>query len=379
MSFGSISYSDEEFNEIQGALRKRLGADFVATRPGPGGQKLHYVEGWRVVQLANETFGFDGWGYSVTNMTVDFVDHLAGKFNVGVSATVKVTLKNGSFREDVGYGCVDGMRSKSQAVEKARKESITDGLKRAMKSFGNLLGNCLSDKEYVRHISKKASKQPEHYPTESIAEPEMTNLPNSRRSFSTSAEKFGKPRKRSPISKGANACEKKVFINNTSTPVRVDSKYKNVTDENVVLKKNSTSIVQFDREELTNILSQDSFADFSQLEDSALWEDVLSNINESAIRKSTSSGSSSTSSRTTSTKESSEALYSDTESREAIKDALSGSQETMFDKIKVPELPRIRKEVERVRRTVKRVHTFTSTKELRDRFDLKDIKLPSLS
>ena len=104
------------------------------------------------------------------------------------------------------------LRSKSQAVEKARKESITDGLKRAMKSFGNLLGNCLSDKEYVRHISKKASKQPEHYPTESIAEPEMTNLPNSRRSFSTSAEKFGKPRKRSPISKGANACEKKVFI-----------------------------------------------------------------------------------------------------------------------------------------------------------------------
>ena len=34
----------------------------------------------------------------------------SGKFNVGVSATVKVTLKNGAFREDVGYGCVDGMR-----------------------------------------------------------------------------------------------------------------------------------------------------------------------------------------------------------------------------------------------------------------------------
>ena len=38
-------------------------------------------------------------------------------------------------------------------------------------------------------------------------------------------------------------------------------------------------------------------------------------------------------------------MIQDTESREAIKDALSGSQETMFDKIKVPELPRIRKEV----------------------------------
>ena len=35
----------------------------------------------------------------------------------------------------------------------------------------------------------------------------------------------------------------------------------------------------------------------------------------------------------------------DTESKKAIKDALSGSQDRMFDKIRVPELPRIRKEV----------------------------------
>ena len=48
--------------------------------------------------------------------------------------------------------------------------------------------------------------------------------------------------------------------------MRVDSKCKTVYDKNVASKKNSSSMVQFDKEELTNILSQDSFADFSQLE-----------------------------------------------------------------------------------------------------------------
>ena len=99
----------------------------------------------------------------------------------------------------------NSLRSKSQAVEKARKESITDGLKRAMKSFGNLLGNCLSDKEYLKHISRNSKKQPEHFPAGSIADPDMSNLPNSRRVFSTT-EKLGKPENGFLDDKGAKAC-----------------------------------------------------------------------------------------------------------------------------------------------------------------------------
>ena len=71
---------------------------------------------------------------------------------MGSSATVRVQLKDGAFHEDVGYGTSEGMRSKALSVEKARKEAVTDGLKRALKSFGNILGNCLSDKEYVRYV-----------------------------------------------------------------------------------------------------------------------------------------------------------------------------------------------------------------------------------
>lgn len=32
--------------------------------------KLAYVEGWKLVNLANETFGFNGWSHSVTHQNI---------------------------------------------------------------------------------------------------------------------------------------------------------------------------------------------------------------------------------------------------------------------------------------------------------------------
>ena len=43
---------------------------------------------------------------------------------------------------------------KAQVFEKARKEGCTDGLKRALRSFGNVLGNCLYDKDYLAKITR---------------------------------------------------------------------------------------------------------------------------------------------------------------------------------------------------------------------------------
>ena len=149
--FGKGKFTDEEELAIEKALRKRLGPAYVSQRPAAGGQRVAYVEGWRVVGLANEIFGFNGWAHTVKSCQVDFCDFNAGRFYVGVSAIIRVTLRDGSFHEDQGYGVSEGMRSKALSVEKARKEAITDGLKRAFKSYGNALGNCLSDKDYVRY------------------------------------------------------------------------------------------------------------------------------------------------------------------------------------------------------------------------------------
>ncbi|GFN88846.1 DNA repair protein rad52 homolog [Plakobranchus ocellatus] len=161
--FGHQDYTVEEEVALQRTLRQRLGPEFISQRTGAAGLKLAYIEGWRLTNLANETFGFNGWSHSVTQQTVDFVDFINGKFYVGVSALVRVQIKNGAFHEDLGYGVSEGMKSKGQALEKAKKESVTDGLKRALKSFGNCLGNCLGDKDYLKCINRAPKAPPQTY------------------------------------------------------------------------------------------------------------------------------------------------------------------------------------------------------------------------
>jgi DNA repair and recombination protein RAD52 len=106
--------------------------------------------------LANEVFGFNGWCSSIRDMQVDFVDEntTTGKISLGLSVIVRVTLKDGAYHEDVGYGHIENCKGKAAAFEKAKKEGTTDGLKRALRNFGNLLGNCVYDKEYLARVTK---------------------------------------------------------------------------------------------------------------------------------------------------------------------------------------------------------------------------------
>ncbi|XP_033823390.1 DNA repair protein RAD52 homolog [Periophthalmus magnuspinnatus] len=158
-SFGQCVYTAEEYQAVHDALRRKLGPEYISSRMAGGGQRVCYIEGHRVISLANEMFGYNGWSHSISQQNVDFVDIINGKFYVGVSAFVKVTLKDGSFHEDVGYGVSEGLKSKALSLEKARKEAVTDGMKRALKCFGNALGNCILDKEYLVAINK-IPKQP---------------------------------------------------------------------------------------------------------------------------------------------------------------------------------------------------------------------------
>jgi len=81
-------------------------------------------------------------------------NHDTGKFSIGVAVTCRVTLKDGTYHEDIGYGSCDNLKSKAGAFEKAKKEAVTDALKRALRMFGNLMGNCMYDKKYGQEITK---------------------------------------------------------------------------------------------------------------------------------------------------------------------------------------------------------------------------------
>ncbi|PVI08001.1 hypothetical protein DM02DRAFT_622038 [Periconia macrospinosa] len=147
-------FSSEDAAMIQRRLNKQLGPEYISQRPGNGGGKVAYLEGNKAIALANEMFGFDGWSSSLGQVQVDFVDENAqnGKVCLGLSIVVRITLKSGTFHEDIGYGSIENGKGKAASFEKAKKEAATDGLKRALRTFGNALGNCLYDKDYLKKV-----------------------------------------------------------------------------------------------------------------------------------------------------------------------------------------------------------------------------------
>lgn len=94
-----------------------------------------------------------------------------GRISLGLSVIVRVTLRDGTYHEvcsvvyitallwliilkDIGYGQIENCKGKAAAFEKAKKEGTTDALKRALRHFGNILGNCIYDKEYVAKVTR---------------------------------------------------------------------------------------------------------------------------------------------------------------------------------------------------------------------------------
>ncbi|KAF8162507.1 Rad52 22 double-strand break repair protein [Mycena galopus ATCC 62051] len=165
MGFNNLSHASSSTSEstydrvsrLQAKLNQKLGPEFISQRPGPGGgPKLTYAEGWKVINVANEVFGFDGWSSNIVSLTTDYMDYNeeTRRYNVGVSAVMRVTLKEGVFHEDVGYGMIENAKAKGMALDKCKKEAVTDGLKRTLRTFGNVLGNCLYDKQYTAEIVK---------------------------------------------------------------------------------------------------------------------------------------------------------------------------------------------------------------------------------
>jgi DNA repair and recombination protein RAD52 len=66
-------YTAQEIATLQAKLDQKLGPEYISDRPGAGGIKVHYLESWKCINLANEIFGFNGWSSSIQNIAVDYV------------------------------------------------------------------------------------------------------------------------------------------------------------------------------------------------------------------------------------------------------------------------------------------------------------------
>ena len=130
---------------VTGALGQPIDPGLVSQRKGRGGRVFDYLEGHAVIDQANRIFGYGGWGYElvgdVTLRRIETVDTSTGEVKVaqGYSAPVRVTVAGALPRTDVGVHPVteDTLDGHDTAI----KGAVTDGMKRAFRSFGVQFGN----------------------------------------------------------------------------------------------------------------------------------------------------------------------------------------------------------------------------------------------
>ena len=130
-------------------LNAPLNAAHVKKPSGRFGPKGDYLEGWHVINELNRVFGFDGWSYTI-DLSRDDLREVAdsnGNPQWQAAYTCVCTLTVGqSVRQDVGFGS-GFAKGIGDAIEGATKEAATDALKRCARTFGNIFGLALYDKE----------------------------------------------------------------------------------------------------------------------------------------------------------------------------------------------------------------------------------------
>ncbi|KAG0123278.1 hypothetical protein HOY82DRAFT_495348 [Tuber indicum] len=159
-----IPYTKPEQEGLQTQLDGMLGPEYLNYRPAPGGSSVAYLRGDVAITLANEIFGFNGWSSEIKDITVDECLESHGKWNVTTSVHLRITLKDGTFREDIGTGESHNQRTKSAAIVASKKQAVTDALKRTFRTFGNALGNCLYDKQHIKGTRRMKAVQPVQEP-----------------------------------------------------------------------------------------------------------------------------------------------------------------------------------------------------------------------
>ncbi|KAI5171043.1 DNA repair and recombination protein RAD52 [Nematocida sp. LUAm3] len=143
---------------VGSVLKKGLGPEYIKFRNTGSGEEA-YIEGRTAIDLANRIFGYNGWSSEVKEANVLETEQKPSGYTVTVTALVKITIKDGASREDIGIGLSENQRIKGKAIKVAYKSAITDGIKRALRQFGYALGNCCYDREYSTAI-KKVTRTP---------------------------------------------------------------------------------------------------------------------------------------------------------------------------------------------------------------------------
>ena len=144
-SAGQALYWDGLSPAVTQALGQPLDPALVSQRKGRGNKSFDYLEGHAVIDQANRIFGYGGWGYElvgdVSLRQIEEVDSQTGEIKTGRAycAPVRVTVAGALPRTDIGVHPVT--EDTVDGHDTAIKGAVTDGMKRAFRSFGVQFGN----------------------------------------------------------------------------------------------------------------------------------------------------------------------------------------------------------------------------------------------
>ena len=151
------------------ALSQSIDPALVSQRRGRAGRTFSYIEGHTAISEANKVFGFGGWGFelveNVTLRRIETVDSQTGEVKVtnAYTAPVRVTVPGAPPRTDIGFHAVT--EETADGHETAVKGCVTDGMKRALRSFGDRFGNGL----YGDQTPANGSSRPQSVPVQARA------------------------------------------------------------------------------------------------------------------------------------------------------------------------------------------------------------------
>ena len=158
------------FNEKQTqVLSYNLDDSRVKSRE-KAGMSFSYLETFDVISVANNIFNY-AWEYHIKQLIqVASEKNSNGNHVVTYSAIVTVKIwdaqhKHFIEREDTGVG-IGTAKSIGDAIDVASKSSVSDSLKRSLRSMGNQFGNSLYDKSR-KHQAQSTPQIPNNQPAPS--------------------------------------------------------------------------------------------------------------------------------------------------------------------------------------------------------------------
>ncbi len=122
-------------------LSQPLDANLIRERKVPNNKMLKYITGKTAIDTANRIFGIGRWGYRVIAKSRE----TTGERDF-YTADIELYVLGCPFPFP-GEGVGIPLNATVEQHEKARKEAVTDALKRALRHFGDQFGLALYDEE----------------------------------------------------------------------------------------------------------------------------------------------------------------------------------------------------------------------------------------